>query len=395
MPQSGQRKIRFHPLDYAAAIGFIVYAASVTATPMCLVVLSREMGFSIGEGGLLESVRSILVISTLLLSGFIAAHFGKARSLGFSILLISLAMALYTVAPQFLWLLLAIALLGIGGGVIEALINPLVDELHRGDSGRYLNIVNAFWSVGVLFTVLVAGEMLTIGLSWRLFMGGLTVLALASGILFLWLRNVGPPRVRIPMSDVFHQKKKLLRSSGFWMFTAMMFMAGSAEGAITFWSASFIQLHHGGAPRMAGFGVAAFSLGMILGRLACGWLLPQHKLRQGVLYSALAGMLISLLLPLAGSIESVLLILFLAGLATACFWPSIQSFAVDCLKHDATSIFILLSCGGIAGFGFASGFIGQMVELFGFTTALLVIPGFFGGLVILLLIGPKQHQRAV
>lgn len=388
-------KIRFHPLDYASALGFIVYAASVTATPMCLVALSHELGFSIGEGGLLESMRSILVILTLLLSGFIAAHFGKARALGWSTLVIAFAMVIYTGTYHFFPLLLALALLGIGGGVIEALLNPLVEELHRGDSGRYLNLLNAFWSVGVLISVLVAGELLTQGISWRYFMAGLSVMGLAAGLLFLLLRNRGAARVRVPMMDVFAHKTALLQNPLFYGFAAMMFMAGAAEGSIMFWSASFIQLHHGGAPRIAGFGVASFSIGMILGRLFCGWWIRQHHLRTAILYSAVIGSLVGLALPFVDRISSVLFVLFLAGLATATFWPSIQAYAVDCMPaSDSTSLFILLSCGGIAGFGFASGIIGQLVEYFGFTTALLAIPAFFAMLALLVWFKPRDAQTS-
>jgi fucose permease len=56
-------------------------------------------------------------------------------------------------------------------------------------------------------------------------------------------------------------------------------------------------------------------------------------------------------------------LLFLAGIATAPFWHSVQSHCADCLPHtDTTMLFILLSCAGIPGCGFFTwlmGFLGH------------------------------------
>ncbi len=374
------------------AAAFVIYAASVTATPICLVALREDISFSLVGGGVLETVRSALVVVTLLFSGFIAARWGKAAALGWSCLLLAAALGVYALAPTYAVLLLALGLLGVGGGVVEALLNPMVEELHREDAGRYLNFFNAFWSVGVLLTVLVTGELLTGEVSWRIIIGTLAVLGLLPGLLFLRLRRTVTER-RLPAGEVWREKRALLRSGGFWMFTAMMFFAGAAEGALTFWSASYIQIHHGGLPRAAALGVATFAAGMIVGRLASGWWLRQHLLRAGILAGAVAGIGISGALPLVQSLAAVWAVLFLAGLAVACFWPSIQAYAVEVLPFKATPVFILLSCGGIAGFGFASWLIGLLAERFGFTVGLYSIPTFFAALVVLLIIGPRPGPR--
>ncbi len=374
--------MKFHPLDFAASAAFLAYSASATVTPIVLVTLSRELNFTLIGGGGLEVIRSGLIFFTLLGSGFIAAHFGKARALGGSLLLLGAGLLLYSRAPGYAGVALALALAGVGGGIVEALLNPLVEELHREDSGRYLNFVNGFWSLGVLLTMVLGGDVITRTGAWRPILAGLSGFGFCVGGLFFILRRIGPPRQKIPMMDVLGHKRDILQSRGFWTFSTMMFFGGAAEGAYTFWIASYLQLVHGSTVRAGGVGTAFFALGMVAGRFLFGFLVPQKHLRGLIGFSALAGIFISLLFPLLSPGAWLWMLFFLAGLSTACFWPSIQSLAVDRLDLDATALLILLSCGGIAGFSFASWALGLVGESYGLTRAFGLTPMVLTGLLL-------------
>jgi len=369
-----ERGIRFHPLDYATMVGFLAYSSSVTATPICLVAISRELSLSLSQAGALEAVRSVLTVAMLLASGFVAALLGKARALGWSCLALGVGMVGYSLAPSYPLALVALAGLGLGGGVVEALINPLVQELHPRDSGRYLNLTNAFWSIGTLLTMLGAGELLTRDVSWREIMAGLGALSGAAGLLYLGLRRHGKERPRLPMAAVLRQKRAIALRGRFWLFSGMMFFGGAAEGAFTYWSASLIQLHHQGLPRAAGIGVALFAGGMIAARLAFGWLVAQRRLWILLTGSALAGIAVSATVPFIDRVALAYVCLFLAGVSVACFWPSIQSYAVDRMDLDPTALFILLSCGGVAGFASISWLMGWIGDAFDLRTSFWCVP---------------------
>lgn len=358
--------LRFYPLDYASMVGFLAYASTMTATPICLVAISRELSLSLSQAGGLEAMRGILIVVTLLFSGFIGAKFGKVRALGWSSLVLGAGMVCYSVAPGYGALLLALAFMGLGGGVVEALINPLVQELHPKDSGRYLNLTNAFWSVGILITVLGSGELLSRQVSWRAVIAGIGGLSFISGVLFLLLRRTASTRARQSFSEVFRQKRAILGSFHFWLFASMMFLGGASEGAFTYWGASLIQLQYGGEPRSAGFGLALFAIGMIVARLVFGWALPQSRLWALLMGSAMAGIIVGSMIPLLNSLNAVYIGLLFSGAAVASFWPSMQAYAVDRLPFDPTGIFILLSCGGIGGFAsipWVMGAIGDRISL--------------------------------
>jgi len=294
-------------------------------------------------------------------------------------------MVFYSFAPSYGILLIALSLMGLGGGVVEALINPLVQELHPKDAGRYLNWINAFWSVGVLATVLGTGDLLSREVSWRAIMGGLGGVSFASGFAFLLLRRKGATRARQSMTDVFKEKRQILSSLVFWRFAWMMFLVGSAEGAFTYWSASLIQLEHGGEPRAAGIGVALFAGGMLATRLLSGWCVPQSRLWELLVVSALAGVGVSCATPLLDGLFQVYVGLFFAGVSVACFWPSMQAYAVDRMSFEPMGVFILLSCGGVAGFAFVPWLMGAIGDSYGIVSSFWITPVFFALLAVTLL----------
>lgn len=370
-------RLALHPLDLASCVGFLAYSASAVVTPICLVALRDELEFGLTLGGTLDVVRHGLILGVLLLSGFLAARWGKPVVLGWSLAVQGLGLLLFSVAPSYAVIALASGLIGVGSGSIEGLINPLVRDLHPHDSGRYLNFTNAAWSVGVLLTVLIAGELLTRGVSWRSISAGLGVFGLGAGLLFLMLARTHGHAASHGLMDVLGHKREVLASGRFWLFAWAMVFGGAAEGAFTFWTASYIQLHHHGSARAAGVGTAAFALGMIVGRVAFSYYVPQRRLRRLILISAAAGLVVSAALPMAASLNMLYAVLFAAGLSIACFWPSIQSYAVDRTGLDPTAVFILLSCAGIPGISGAAWLMGLVGDLWGLSVSFVLVPGFF------------------
>ncbi|TVR44734.1 MAG: MFS transporter [Planctomycetota bacterium] len=382
---------RMRPLDWANALGFCVYASSAAITPITLLVLAQELQFSLAFAGTLEVARSLLIVVSLLASGFLAGRLGKARSLGFASLVLALGLFAYAVAPSVGLVLLALAVAGAGGGVIEGLINPLVQDQHPLRSGRYLNIVNGFWSVGVVLTMIGGGELLTREVPWRLLMAGLALVTLAAAAAYLRYADQERGRERIHAGLVWGQSLTILRAPAFWWFWLMMVIAGGVEGALTFWGAAYLQLDFGLSVRAGGIGVAIFGSGMIAGRFLVGLLTPQEGLHRMMLWSTILAALATFALPLLPHWLWVYPVLGLAGLGLACLWPSLQSYAAGRLPLDTTMLFILLSCGGIPGYALAAWAMGQVIDGWGFTPGFLMLGGVLVLLALMLLtVAPRR-----
>ncbi len=367
----------------------VSYAASATITPICLVLVAREFGIGLGQAGGMEIARSVLITAVLLMSPWVSARFGKARSLGFSSFLMALGLVGYALAPSYGAVLLALGLLGTGSGVLEGLINPLVQDAAPQNAGRWLNLVNAFWSLGVLVTMVGGGEWLSRGGDWRLTMLMLAGLSLLTGISFLRARGVDVIEPGAAKGgELWRRAREVLTAPRFGGFALMMLLAGGVEGAFTFWSAALVQVAFGGSARAGGLAAACFAGGMIAGRFAAGAWVKQSRLSHLVLGSALAGAGVSMAMPLLNSPPAVGVGLFFAGLCVACFWPSIQAYAAVRLRGETTEIFILLSMAGIPGFGGISWAMGSLGDALGLRAAFWLVPPLF-----LLLAGLMLWER--
>ncbi len=397
--------MRFGRFDVATFFSFFAYASGTVVLPVALVTLADDLGFPLAAGGMtaggaLHLGRTGAVVASMLLCGFAAGRWGKRRTLGVSVVLLSSGLLLCCLAPSYGILFTALLVAGLGEGTVEGLATPFVQELHPTESGRYINFTHAFWSVGVLVTVLVSGGLLALGISWRLVIAGVAVTGLIPAVLLL-----SPPRSGrdgsahpepLRWSTVAGHASEILRHPRFWLFFAAMFVAGGGEFGLTYWAASYIQLNINSSAFAGGAGVACFAGGMILGRISWGYLIRQHRLRALIAYSSLGGTAVTLMLPAVQNLHLFLALLVVAGFATAPLWPSVQSYCADRMPAvDTTMLFILLSCAGIPGAGgltWLMGAIGNRGD--GLRPALYLVPICFLVLAVLISVDGLQARRA-
>ncbi len=391
---SASRRMRFGPYDHATFLTFLAYSSGTVVVPVVLVTLAEDLGFALESGGMtaggaLHLGRTLAMVAAMLLCGFWAGRWGKRRTFGFSVLLMGVGMGLCAVAPTYGVLLVALAVAGIGEGVIEGLATPFVRDLHPEEAGRYINFAHAFWPIGVLITVLAAGAVLSLGVSWRIVVGLVAAVALVPAFILLfpsprWQRYPEHPEP-LHWTTVWKQAVAILRLRRFWLFYTAMFVAGGGEFCLTFWCASYIQLHFAQAAWAGGVGTACFAAGMVLGRTGWGYLIKQHQLRVLIVGSGIFGIAVTLAIPVSSSLWGFFGLLFLAGLATAPFWPSVQSYSVDRLPHvDTTMLFILLSCAGVPGCGVFTWLMGFIGNHWGLGVAFYIVPACY--LILTLLI---------
>jgi MFS family permease len=392
--------MHFGRFDYAAFLTFFAYAAGSVIVPVSLVELAHDLGFSLENGGMtaggaLQIGRTVPMVLAMLVVGFIAGRWGNRATLGSSVLLMSAGIALCSIAPSYGILFSALLLAGFGEGVIEGLATPFVQDLHPKEPGRYINLTHSFWSVGVLATVLLSGGLLSLGVSWRMLTGVVALIgALAAALILIPARNGAHAVVHKPLAlkTVWAQARQILKFPRFWKFYAAMFFAGGGEFCLTFWSASHIRLNFDASAWAGGVGVACFALAMVIGRMASAYFVPQHGLRKLILIAAILGTLVCILLPLSPNLWVFDSLLFFAGLATAPFWPSIQSYATHGMPNlDSTMLLILLSCAGVPGCGVFTYLMGALSNHSGsLTHAFYLVPATY--LLIALLIKTERAR---
>jgi len=395
--------LRFGRYDLANFFCFGSYAACSVAIPMVLVALAKDLRFPLSQGGMaaggaLQLGRSIPMVAAMLLSGFSAGRFGKLRSLGGATLLMSVGIMFAAFAPGYLPLFAAICVAGFGEGVVEGLATPVIQDLHPDEPGRYINFTHAFWSVGVVGAVLAAGALLAAGVNWRWVLAGCSILTLIPAMLYLLPSKNRLPAERKSIKAVFGHAADAMRLPRFWLFFVTMFLAGGGEFCLTFWAASFIQLDYHASAWMGGVGTAFFAGGMILGRMGSAVLIHQHRLSLLVLLCSAVGTLAGLFPPFLSSLAVLFAVLFVLGIVTGPFWPSIQSHCVNQLdKADSTMLYILLSCAGVPGCGVFAWLMGVAGNWYGLRMSFLLVPLCYAGIGLLILLDewlfrPKRRR---
>lgn len=386
--------LRFGRYDVAAFAAFTVYSVCSFSVPLTLVVIGNSLDFPLdrggmGAGGVLHLVRSLAMIVTLLGCGLIASRFGKRRSMGASMLVIGGGIMLAALAPAYWVLFPGLMMAGLGEGICEGIATPFVQDLHPEAPERYVNISHAFWSVGIVVAVVAISGLLTVGCGWRIILGVLGAATLSVSLLFLWRETPGheyPEMTDSKGNRVREIRRKIaaiLREPRFWVASTAMFFGAGAEFGLTFWSAAYLELHFHTGHWTAGLGTGAIALGMFAGRTGFGYIAKPSNLKYILIATGLGTIPVTLALALLqrgtmpdGMLFALLfLLLVIAGVGIAPYWPTTQVYGVTQLQQcDPTLLYIAFSALGIPGCGVFAWLMGAAGDRFGVSGAIAVVP---------------------
>lgn len=387
-----KEKLNFGRYDYAGFSAFTMYSVSSLAIPLLIVAMGKSLNFPIDGGGMamggaLHVVRSVFMVATLLLSGIICVKYGKRITIGSSVVLLGIGILLASFSTAYWMLLPCLVIAGLGEGVCEGILTPFVQDLHPDAPERYVNIGHSFWSVGIVLAVILAGGLLTCGVSWRAILFIIGLLTIISSLTFLWKETPGKeyPEVtnKIDLPLIWSQTKEIAKEKRFWLCCAAMFFGAGAEFGLTFWTAAYIELTFKTSAFIASLGTGVIAIGMFLGRAAFGYYARPERLRYFLLLAALGTIPITLLLTVLspGVIPGWLLftllfvLLFLAGIGIAPYWPTTQVYGVTNLPNcDSTLLYIYYSLMGVPGCGVFSYLMGVVGDRFGLKGTIIVVP---------------------
>lgn len=384
--------LHFGRYDYAAFSAFTTYSICSLAIPLMIVSIGKSLNFPMDDGGMaaggvLHLVRSITMLIALVACGFLAGWTGKRRIMGASLILIGAGIMCCALAQAYWVLIPCLLFAGFGEGICEGILTPFVQDLHPKSPERYVNIAHSFWSVGICLVVVLAGGLLTLGMSWRVVLFAMGLLTLLASMLFLWKEKAGKKypesSQKQNVGEIVEKTGAIFRVPHFWVCCLAMFFGAGAEFGLTFWAAAYIELTFKTSAWVAGLGTGMIALGMFAGRTTFGYFAKPGNLRKILLASGLGTIPITLVLAVLerGSMPDGLLFvllffcLFLAGIGIAPFWPSTQVFGVNSMPQlDSTLLYVYFSGVGIPGCGAFAWLMGFMGDHFGLKGAILVVP---------------------
>ncbi len=381
----------FLKLDYLSWLSFASFSTTSVIIGLCLPEISKDLNLDHFFGSLTESLRNFSLLFGLVIVVATVVSLGKKLLIfsGQYILAIGLIWASFSPSASLLWI--SFLLVGLGGGFIEGILNPLVVDLHPQNTNRYMSITNAFYPAGVVVSAIAFGELLSLGVSWRIIFRIAAGFSIFVGILFQ--SSVFPAsqdKEHIRPQALLH----ILSHRVFWFFAIGLYLAAGIESALMFWSRSFINSFLSPNVRLATFSVAIFAAAMTLGRLLVPKFSEKFSLYTVLFISGFMGIMVCLLIPLAKGYISFYIFVALAGFFLAVFWPAIMSHSVEFIRVNVTALLSLLIVFGVSGYGSFPLIIGYLSQIYSLKIGLMILPfSFLLLLVMMFLIYREQRKR--
>ncbi|WP_418604476.1 MFS transporter [Hwangdonia sp.] len=224
-------------------------------------------------------------------------------------------------------LFIATLFVGIGNGMVEAALNPLVASMYPESKTKMLNRFHVWFPGGIVIGSILGWLIMDVmRLSWQVMVATLFIPLIIYGILFFGQKFPVTERVQLGISN-----KKMFKSVLNPLFLFMvfcMFLTAASELGTTQRIESLLK-ESVSAPLL----VLAFINGiMALGRLSAGQVV--HKLRPSgmLLYSAIITFIgLWLLTITSGGMTFVAAAIFAIGVTF--FWPTMLGFVAEYLPE--------------------------------------------------------------
>ncbi len=382
-------------LMVASVLGMIMFGAVQVILPVSLDALGSDLNLNFEQRGSLVALRMGALTICLLAVGYFGERSGKRHVLFWGLVVIGVSQVMIARGAGYPQLQVAMVVAGLGFGVFEALVNPLVAQLHPSNSARALNIINGLFSVGLVAGALAAGELLQAGHSWRLGFWYWTLPPLICAVLYM-TRRYPPLPVQIEGHTQVQEIRRFARTPLFWVLVGCMVLGGGCEGGLTSWSPNFVAEELGASARAGAWTTILYGAFMAVGRFASGSLLARMRPATLMASSAVLCALATGALAFAHTLWSAYVLFALGGLFVACFWPTLLSMGSDHISCGSTTLFALLGAAGVTGCTLVPWTIGVLGDIVGLRGAVMVLPAALTGVVVLLFVATRmvkhEHQ---
>jgi fucose permease len=235
--------------------------------------------------------------------------------------------------------------IGLGAGIIDMVMSPIVSALAIENRAQALNRLHAFYCAGAIGTLLFASAMIRLAVPWR---AVVAAVALLPGLLFLgfaWSKL--PPLVH--PDDTRLGLRKLAREPRFHLALLALFLVGATEEGMAQWLPAYAERALGFSKFTAALALGGFAAGMGLGR----WLgaqvsetwPPARLIMVGAFWCG-AGFLVGALAPVpALALTGCVLV----GFGCSVLWPTCLAMTADAFPQGGATLFAALAAAGNAG----------------------------------------------
>lgn len=323
-------------------------ALGLNILPVYLLTLSHSFGGAQGlskaQLGVLSSMAFTGLVLGILGSGPLADRWGSKLFVQLGNASTGLGLIGAAFAPTYATLCASLFLLGIGAGIFDMVLSPIVAVLHPERRTQAMNWLHAYYCIGAVATVAAGTICIAEGASWRTACLLLTPLPVGLLLAFAPLRL---PRLTSQAGPL--PVGMLLRSWWLWLALCAILLGGATEIGMVQWMPTYAQVTLRLSPLSGNLALLLFSLMMAFGRMLLGMLGGRISPFTALLIGASGCIVLNLLGSLLPVPMVALTACMLAGFTGSCLWPTILAVAADRFPDGGGPMFAALAACGNAG----------------------------------------------
>ena len=346
----------------ACCLGNVVLTIINFLQPLLFVIFMEQFGLTLGMiSGLVMVNFGVQSLTDLLAAKYLDKIGYRRGAVASSLLclisLVCLSTLLYLLPTQpYLGLMIAAIIGGMGGGLTEVLVSPIVEAIPDSNTVGNMSTLHAYFGWGyagvVLFSTLYLIAFGTANWQWLPLLWA--VLPLATTLLYLQvpINTLGQNRQSVKLLPLLRHKVVLL-------LLLTMISVGAAELAIAQWVSYFAEIGLQ-VSKTSGdlIGACGFASLMALGRMIYGKIGSRANLYPALIGSGIAALLGYLIIVFAPTALLSLIGCAFCGLAMATMWPAMFSLTAAVYPEGETAMFALLALAGDIGCMIGPGLVG-------------------------------------
>ena len=336
----------------ASCIGYFTQAILINFAPLLFITFQKEFGLTHAQLSVLIATNFATELIIDFLGTKYVSRIGYRRSVIIAQTLSVIGLVMIPMLPKlmstkFLALEIAMIFCGLGGGLIEVLISPIVEACPTKKKSAIMSVLHSFYCWGQMGVVLISTVYFrTVGIeNWEYLSLIWAIIPAIDLVLFCF----------VPINTLVDEAEEssftdLVKQKLFWVFLVMMLCAGASELSMSQWASAFAEAGLG-VEKWVGdlLGPCLFALCMGCARVFYATHSDKIGLKKGILISAFI-CIISYLVAIFSPIPIISLLgCALCGVGSGMLWPGTYSIATNRLPKGGVRMFGLLALAGDLG----------------------------------------------
>lgn len=353
----------------ACFLGYITQAIMINFPPLLFVFFSEALGISELQITVLIASNFVLELIVDMLASRFADTIGYRKLVIFANIFATLglvSMSLAMLLPNdaiFYGLMGSMALCGIGGGLMEVLISPIIEACPTKNKAGFMSLLHSFYCWGQLGVVLLSTLFFRlVGIEYWYYASFFwTIIPILGIILFAFA-----PINRLVENGKGASLGQLLKNKVFWIFLIMMLCAGASELTMSQWASYFAESALG-VEKWVGdlLGPCLFAFAMAITRVFFAKASEKIKLDTAIFISSLICVGTYVIAIASGNPIFSLIGCACCGFGCGIMWPASFSLVSSKITNGGVLMFGVLALMGDGGCLVGPSVAGAVADAFG------------------------------